>query len=148
MFWMTLCLHWWIAYITKGNFITIVLYLFPFFSIFFIFFIFSSLCFIHVIFMFVIVLSFSCIPSMSYKSSIHLQNYQLLNLEHSIYKIYPLHINMIIFLNVFSKNSYNNQKQKQTKRKTTLKKTTTIDNNKHYPLPFNNPILQIHNSNK
>ena len=24
----------------------------------------------------------------------------------------------------------------------------TIDNNKHYSLPFNNPILQIHNSNK
>ena len=30
---------------------------------------------------------------------------------------------MIIFLNVFSKNSYNNQKQKQTKRRTTEKQT-------------------------
>ena len=28
------------------------------------------------------------------------------------------------------------------------KKNKTIDNNKHYSLPFNNPILQIHNSNK
>ena len=56
---------------------------------------------------------------------------------------------MIIFLNVFSKNSYNNQKQKQTKRRTTgKKKHNTIDNNKHCSLPFNNPILQIHNSNK
>ena len=54
---------------------------------------------------------------------------------------------MIIFLNVFSKNSYNNQKQKQTKRRT-KRKNKTIDNNKHYSLPFNNPILQIHNSNK
>ena len=52
---------------------------------------------------------------------------------------------MIIFLNVFSKNSYNNQKQKQTKRRTTEKINKTIDNNKHYSLPFNNPILQIHN---
>ena len=37
---------------------------------------------------------------------------------------------MIIFLNVFSKNSYNNQKQKQTKRRTPLKKNkqyTTIN---------------------
>ena len=28
------------------------------------------------------------------------------------------------------------------------KKKKTIDNNKHYSLPFNNPILQIHKSNK
>ena len=28
------------------------------------------------------------------------------------------------------------------------KKNKTIDNNKHYTLPFNNPILQIHNSKK
>ena len=55
---------------------------------------------------------------------------------------------MIIFLNVVSKNSYNNQKQKQTKRRTTFKKKIIIDNNKHYTLPFNNPILQIHNSKK
>ena len=57
---------------------------------------------------------------------------------------------MIIFLNVFSKNSYNDQKtKKQTKRRTTLKKNNkTIDNNKYSSLPFNNPILQIHNSNK
>ena len=27
-------------------------------------------------------------------------------------------------------------------------KNKTIDNNKHYSLPFNNPILQIHNSNR
>ena len=28
------------------------------------------------------------------------------------------------------------------------KRKKTIDNNKLYSLPFNNPILQIHNSNK
>ena len=57
---------------------------------------------------------------------------------------------MIIFLNVFSKNSYNNQKTKTNQAKTNIKKKNnkTIDNNKHYSLPFNNPILQIHNSNK
>ena len=52
---------------------------------------------------------------------------------------------MIIFLNGFSKNSYNNQKKSQAKNNI---KNKTIDNNKHYSLPFNNPILQIHNSNK
>ena len=54
---------------------------------------------------------------------------------------------MIIFLNVFSKNSYNNQKTKTSQAKNTIK-NKTIDNNNHYSLPFNNPILQIHNSNK
>ena len=54
---------------------------------------------------------------------------------------------MIIFLNVFSKNSYNNQKTKTNQAKNNTK-NKTIDNNKHYSLPFNNPILQIHNSNK
>jgi len=54
---------------------------------------------------------------------------------------------MIIFLNVFSKNSYNNQKTKTNQAKN-IKNNKTIDNNKHYCLPFNNPILQIHNSNK
>ena len=56
---------------------------------------------------------------------------------------------MIIFLNVFSKNSYNNQKTKTNQAKNNIKENSkTIDNNKHYSLPFNNPILQIHNSNK
>ena len=54
---------------------------------------------------------------------------------------------MIIFLNVFSENSYNNQKTKTSQTKNNIK-NQTIDNNKHYSLPFNNPILQIHNSNK
>ena len=54
---------------------------------------------------------------------------------------------MIIFLNVFSKNSYNNQKTKTNQAKNNIK-NKTIDNNKHYSLPFNNLILQIHNSNK
>ena len=56
---------------------------------------------------------------------------------------------MTIFLNVFSKNSYNNQKTKTNQGKNNIKENNkTIDNNKHYSLPFNNPILQIHNSNK
>ena len=48
----------------------------------------------------------------------------------------------------FSKNSYNNQKIKTNQAKNNIKNNKTIDNNKHYCLPFNNPILQIHNSNK
>ena len=56
---------------------------------------------------------------------------------------------MIIFLNVFPKNSYNDQKKKTNQAKNNIKKNNkTIDNNKYSSLPFNNPILQIHNSNK
>ena len=39
------------------------------------------------------------------------------------------------------------KKTKTSQAKNTIK-NKTIDNNKHYSLPFNNPILQIHNSNK
>ena len=55
---------------------------------------------------------------------------------------------MIIFLNVFSKNSYNNQKNKNKPSEEQHQKKQTIDTNRHYSLPFNNPILRIHNSNK
>ena len=46
---------------------------------------------------------------------------------------------MVIFLNVFSKNSYNNQKNKNKPSKE-HHWNKTIDNNKHYSLPFNNPV--------
>ena len=41
------------------------------------------------------------------------------------------------------------KKQKTNQAKNNIKENNkTIDNNKHYSLPFNSPILQIHNSNK
>ena len=44
---------------------------------------------------------------------------------------------MIIFLNVFSKNSYNNQKTKTNQAKNNIKKNNkTIVNNKYYSLPL------------
>ena len=44
---------------------------------------------------------------------------------------------MIIFLNVFSKNSYNNQKTKTNQTKNKIKKNNkTIDNNIYYSLPL------------
>ena len=42
----------------------------------------------------------------------------------------------------------NKNKPSEEQHKNIFKKKKTIDNNKHYSLPFNNPILQIHNSNK